>query len=192
MPDAHEPLPPSATPPSPPSPDAASEASTIGPESVDVSSLSQPLGAAPETAPAAPPVRRRRFDPAPEASGKLPASVWRRHWWGVGGFALLASCMYALIGSPWPAWRWAATPLPERPLPGGAVAVVIDPGHGGRRFRRSLARRRRKDLNLDVGRRVAQNSRARGPGAAHPGGRSFHHDWRSASASATPNPARCS
>lgn len=87
--------------------------------------------------------------------------MWRRHWSGVGGLGLLTVCVHALIGGAWPAWRWPSFPSPAQ-TPGGVVAVVVDPGHGGEDTGAVAQGVVEKDLNLDVGRRVARRLAARG------------------------------
>ncbi len=103
---------------------------------------------------------RRRFDPPPESTGPPRAAVWRRHWVGVGGLLGFALCVHALVGGPWPSWHWALSP--DHPLALGPVAVVIDPGHGGGDSGAVSQGVVEKDLNLDVGRRIAQSLTARG------------------------------
>lgn len=112
------------------------------------------------TAPPPEPGRRRRFDPPPGSTGRTPAAVWRRHWGGVGGLIVFVLCLHALVGGPWPSWRGASTP--ERPTVLGPVAVVVDPGHGGGDSGAVSQGVVEKDLNLDVGRRIAQCLTARG------------------------------
>ena len=102
----------------------------------------------PELVPAAPPRR-------------VPVAVWRRHWCSIGGLALLAICAHALIGGPWPVWHWPAVSPSTIPAT-GTVAVVVDPGHGGGDSGAVAQGVVEKDLNLDVGRRVAQALTARG------------------------------
>ncbi len=140
-------------------PETDCEGSTVPPAPAIPASKLLSLEAPLTEAPPAP--VRRRFEGPPGADGKLSSHVWRRHWCGVGGVVLLAACVCALIGGPWPAWRWN-TPTPERPPPGGAVAVIIDPGHGGGDSGAVSQGVVEKDLNLDVGRRVAQSLSARG------------------------------
>lgn len=119
-----------------------------------------PTNSSPGALPAPAPARRRRFDPPPGSTGRIPAAVWRRHWYGVGGLLVFAVCLHALVGGPWPAWR-EATPT-NRPSALGPVAVVIDPGHGGVDTGAVSQGVVEKDLNLDVGRRIAQSLTARG------------------------------
>ncbi len=102
----------------------------------------------PEPAPAAPPRR-------------VPAVVWRKHWYSVGGLVLLGVCLHALVGGPWPEWRWSVISPPTLPAT-GTVAVVVDPGHGGGDTGAVAQGVVEKDLNLDVGQRVAQALAARG------------------------------
>ena len=52
--------------------------------------------------------------------------------------------------------------MPERSLPVGSLAVIIDPGHGGGDSGAVSQGVVEKDLNLDVGRRIAQTLAARG------------------------------
>ena len=69
-------------------------------------------------------------------------------------------CLHALIGGRWPAWPRSVSS--DRPGSVGPVAVVIDPGHGGGDSGAVSQGVVEKDLNLDVGRRVAQALAARG------------------------------
>ena len=139
-----------------PLPDPASVPSAAGP---------LPAPSAPEPTPAALPVlspsqvrQLRRFVQSvpPE---QRPSKAWWRHWVGTSGLILFAACLHGLIGGSWPAWRFR---WPSPGHPGGAVAVVIDPGHGGGDSGAVAQGVVEKDLNLDVGRRVAQGLAARG------------------------------
>ena len=115
-----------------------------------------------EILPPPPPVRvrRRKFEPVPGRGGRTPAAVWRRHWCGVGGWVVLAWCAHALVSGPLPAWRLPAPS--EGVLPAGPLSVIIDPGHGGDDTGAVSQGVVEKDLNLDVGRRIAQSLVARG------------------------------
>ena len=119
----------------------------------------EPVAKPPASVPVVPP-RRARFAPRLGSDGRIPAAVWRRHWYGVGGLVLLALCARAWVNGPWPAGRWPVFPVPSPSA--GAVAVVIDPGHGGGDTGAVSQGVVEKDLNLDVGRRVAHNLAARG------------------------------
>ncbi len=103
---------------------------------------------------------RRRFDPPPGSTAPPASAVWHRHWYGVGGLVVFALCIHALVGGPWPSWHWASSSEPLSPL--GPVVVVIDPGHGGGDSGAVSQGVVEKDLNLDVGRRIAQCLTARG------------------------------
>lgn len=102
----------------------------------------------------------RRFDaPAPGGAQRRP---WR-HLPPLAGLALLLGCLWGLLnGGPLPAWRpwWPGGHASLNPA--GGVAVVIDPGHGGGDSGAVAHGMVEKDLNLDVGQRVARVLRARG------------------------------
>ena len=111
---------------------------------------------------------------APDDGTERPAKSRRRHirrfkkgprvpWWrsvvpGLG-MLLCVGCLYGLIGGgQWPNWegRWT------QPETVGKGLVVIDPGHGGEDSGAVAQGVVEKDLNLDVGMRVARALRARG------------------------------
>ena len=99
---------------------------------------------------------RRRFS---RASGTAPGRGWR-HLPPLAGLALLVGCVWGLLrGGPLPAWRpwWL-----EENRPTNGVAVVIDPGHGGGDSGAVAHGMVEKELNLDVGERVASVLRAHG------------------------------
>ena len=90
-----------------------------------------------------------------------PLRPWR-HLPPLAGLALLLGCLWNLLdGGPLPAWRpwWLSGP---GPVPAGGVSVVIDPGHGGGDSGAVAHGMVEKDLNLDVGLRVARVLRAQG------------------------------
>lgn len=102
--------------------------------------------------PAAPVPPRRFGQPAPP----LP-------WWRMlapsAGLALFLGCLWSLLGNGW----WPGLPAWWSNRGGtGKVAVVIDPGHGGGDTGAVAQGVVEKDLNLDVGLRVARTLRARG------------------------------
>ncbi len=104
-----------------------------------------------EKLPEPPMPARRRFD------GPGPPMRWGRQSLALFGLGLCIGCAWALIsGGQLPGWR------PTWPDKGGAVAVIIDPGHGGGDSGAVAQGVVEKSLNLDVGLRVAQLLRARG------------------------------
>ncbi len=103
---------------------------------------------------------RRRFDPRPGRRDRPKAFVWQRHWYAFGGLVFFALSVRALVNAPWPAWPPGSTSA--RSLPAGLLAVIIDPGHGGDDTGAVSQGIVEKDLNLDVGRRIAQVLAARG------------------------------
>ena len=155
MPDAAD-----EPPPTPPASVSPTDETALPPQFAEAETgrLSAPVAEAFVVPAPRPP--RRRFALTPGSDRRIPAAVWRRHWTGVGGLVLLASCVHALIGGPWPAWRLPSfsTPLPTA----GPVAVVVDPGHGGGDTGAVAQGVVEKDLNLDVARRVAGRLAARG------------------------------
>ncbi len=97
--------------------------------------------------------------PGPERS-EARASVWQRHWVAFGGLFFFALCVRALVEAPLPAWHPASTS--DLVVPAGPLAVIVDPGHGGGDSGAVSQGVVEKDLNLDVGRRVAGTLAARG------------------------------
>ena len=97
--------------------------------------------------------------PAPEPR-EARTSVWQRHWVAFGGLVFFALCVRALVEAPLPAWHPDSTPGSAPPA--GPLAVIIDPGHGGGDSGAVSQGVVEKDLNLDVGRRVAGTLAARG------------------------------
>ena len=104
----------------------------------------------------------RRFAP-PLGAGARPNYGWR-HLPPLAGLALLLGSVWGLLNSgPLPAWRpwWRGDDAVANPA---GVAVVIDPGHGGGDSGAVAHGMVEKDLNLDVGLRVARALRAHGVG----------------------------
>ena len=64
------------------------------------------------------------------------------------------------MGGPWPSWHRST--VPDSVLPAGSLSVIIDPGHGGEDTGAVSQGVVEKDLNLDVGRRIAQSLISRG------------------------------
>ena len=140
-------------------PEAGSEIEERLPRQVDAAS---PAGGS-ETVREGEFLRLPEADPEPD--GGLPPRGERARWWSrrivaCVGLLLFAGCLFALLsGGSLPSWRF-----PERATPtaSGEVAVVIDPGHGGWDTGAVAQGVREKDLNLDVGLRVAKALEARG------------------------------
>lgn len=103
--------------------------------------------------PAAAPEPPVRSSPPPR---RLVVVWWRRMvpW---AGLLLLTGCLWGLLGS----FEWLAAP-PGQNAPGGYRTIVIDPGHGGGDSGAIAQGVVEKDLNLDVGLRVARLLKAAG------------------------------
>ena len=102
----------------------------------------------------------RRFGPAARDEVR-PRRLWR-HLPPAAGLALMLGCLWNLLcNGPLPSWRpwWLNGPGPAR---AGGVSVVIDPGHGGGDSGAVAHGMVEKDLNLDVGLRVARVLRSQG------------------------------
>ncbi len=107
-----------------------------------------------ETPLAQPPKRpRRRFD------REAPPVPWTQRVVPSVGLILCLGCLWTLVGvgilPGWTPW-WLGTGIPTN------AAVIIDPGHGGGDTGAVAQGVVEKDLNLDVGQRVARTLRARG------------------------------
>ena len=145
-----------SSPPAEPSPVAAA---SEPPPSPPVDSAAEMFfGLEPAVVPPPAPVRRR-FDPGPNRGDRPKTSVWQRHWYALGGLIFFALSVRALVDASWPSWHPGSTS--ERSLPAGPLAVIIDPGHGGDDTGAVSQGVVEKDLNLDVGRRIAQTLAAR-------------------------------
>lgn len=101
----------------------------------------------------------------PKTGHGLPPPDERAKWWGrrivaCAGLLLFTGCLFTLLsGGALPSWRF---PERQTPLNSGEISVVIDPGHGGWDTGAVAQGVREKDLNLDVGLRVAKALEARG------------------------------
>ncbi len=104
-------------------------------------------------------VRRKR--PTKLTQPRSGVHPWVRRTLAWVGLLLFAGCLFALLdGDPLSSWR-SREDTPKLPV-GGAVAVVIDPGHGGWDTGAVAQGVREKDLNLDVGLRVSRVLEAHG------------------------------
>jgi N-acetylmuramoyl-L-alanine amidase len=98
------------------------------------------------------------------APGSRRGSGWRGRLLPWLGLCLFAGCLYGLLRTAGPGGvpsTAAALQTPGFPI-NGAVDVVIDPGHGGQDSGAISQGVVEKDLNLDVGLRVAQVLRLAG------------------------------
>lgn len=101
----------------------------------------------------APPGRPRRFDRL------APPIPWAQRLLPTAGLMLCLGCLWALAGTgkfPNSVLWWPGNGTP------GNAAVIIDPGHGGGDSGAVAQGVVEKDLNLDVGQRVARALRSRG------------------------------
>ena len=103
---------------------------------------------------------RRRFARKIAVPPGGSAKLWTRRIFAWLGLMLFAGCLFTLLnGGALPEWHLASK---EPLVAGAAVAVVIDPGHGGWDTGAVAQGVREKDLNLDVGLRVSHVLEARG------------------------------
>lgn len=98
--------------------------------------------------------------PPPAGNRRRKIAVfWLRQGLAAAGLALFVASLVQLLGSaPDDFTGW----FRSGPRPGGSVAVILDPGHGGADSGAVAQGMVEKDLNLDVARRVAQALRLRG------------------------------